>query len=131
MSRIKTIIVVAALGTGSAALGFAATAGAQNDNDTRGPIPETAFESGQLDLSQVPDLVDVLGPEGTSVGYVRRDDLYPTSPEGDILEREPSIPVFDGNDRRVGDWVENRGFVAAGTTSSAGSRTPTTTVEGE
>jgi len=127
MSRFKTILAVSALGAASAIISFSAVASATGNNIHRGRVPEPAFASGHLDLTLVPDLVQVLGPDGNAAGYVRRDDLYPTTADGEILERKPAIPVVDANDIRIGDWLQDRGFVAMNDATGSGGNTPGTT----
>lgn len=115
------ILVVAAIITG---VGFGAVgAHALSTRETYGAIPADAMQpGGELDIAKVPDYVSVIGPDGEIAGYVSKVDLFdegpaPASPEeaaalGEVVD---SMPVYDREGSIIGDWTDDKGFVAKGT----------------
>jgi hypothetical protein len=58
------------------------TAGAQTTTPTTtvtaGTVPQSAFTpGGGVDLSQVPDFISALGPNGQVVGYIPKSQMFP------------------------------------------------------
>jgi len=115
------ILVVSAVLAGSA-IG-AVGAQAQATRETYGPIPTDAMLPGtELNIAKIPDYVSVIGPDGEIAGYVSKVDLFddgpmPDSPEeaASLGEVVGSMPVYDRDGNIIGDWTDDKGFVAKGT----------------
>ncbi|MGH9116429.1 MAG: hypothetical protein ACRD0A_00645 [Acidimicrobiales bacterium] len=96
---------------------------AMQSDPTYGPIPEDAMAAGAaVDLSRVPDLVAVSGPDGSIAGYVWKHQLFldssvnqPASPEQAAASSgtPQALKVYDDRGvELVGYWVTDRGFVS-------------------
>lgn len=108
---------------GSMAIGHA-------DGATKGRVPQSAFTpNGPVDTHQVPDYVSVEDKTGSVVGYVPKDDLFPT-PGQPVTEDQRVIPVYDsGLSHVIGHVYPGVGYVPNGTAvpEPSGPSAPTTT----
>lgn len=98
-----TIVCCLILGVG----GFATAASPKSN---KGRVPESAFDSGSLNLADVPEYVVVCTRDGEPAGYIRRDDFFVSA-----QARRKRIDVVDDTlTRVVGHMVSGRGFVPNG-----------------
>src|SRR5436190_265236 len=98
----------------SLAVGVVGFAAAAYQKPTKGRIPDSAFESGGLNLDDVPDYFPVTARDGGFAGYIRKADCFPAS--GLRPER---VEVFDDTlSKVVGHMVGGRGFVPSGASDS-------------
>jgi hypothetical protein len=89
-----------------------------------GRIPSNAIVDGRINWSMVPDWVAVPGPNGSTIGYVRKADLNPSGPIIGPLNGGTYYPVcgtngidvYDSTLKNViGAMYPNAGYVPNGT----------------
>lgn len=126
--RTRSLIIAA--GFAIAATIAASAAAAQEGSPTFGIMPDDAFiqpPAGRsqtmlpgmnpygIDMSRVPDFVETTDQAGDLVGYVKKTELFPTTPDGKV-GLVPSVQKVYSRDGKtvVGSMYPGRGFVRAG-----------------
>lgn len=124
-------VIVAGVAAASIAAGVfsAASGSAQSSEPTFGLMPDN-LRGSRLDISRIPDFVQTVDREGDVVGYVRREDLMPVSPDGAILT-PTLIPIVYARDGKtvLGRMITGVGFVRAGESGADTARVPVTVVQ--
>ncbi len=104
-------------------MAVAGSGGASDNKPPRplsyGTVPDEAFTDKGIDVSKVPDLIEVADPSGSKVpvGYVRKQDLYPEAfndgEDSAAVQELQIIPVYDQTGSELAGYVyANFGFVS-------------------
>jgi len=144
MKAKRGAMLAGATGVLGTALLFVNVAGSAPATPTFGTIPPAAFTttdsstravdrsasrvaSHPVNIGAIPDFVQTLDRQGNIAGYVRKGDLFPTAPNGDLLAPGPhSVYARDGK-TIVGQMILGKGFVAAGVNPDSVPSFPVTT----
>lgn len=134
---VSTLTIAALVVSGSAMLGIfngSEASAIRHTPPSVGRIPQSAFQNGRIDASQVPDFVPALDQQGNVVGYVRKSDILPTpaGSAGYSLQPSPAskgpVPVYDSSLTSVVGYMDpGFGFVPVGSPLPAGTPSSVTT----
>ena len=136
--RVRGLIVATGL---VMAATFASAAAGQDEQPSFGRMPEDAFQRSAvgprgagdpgdvpgIDMNRVPDFVETIDRDGNLVGYVKKDELFPTARGDTRAFVSPIQPVYASDGKtRVGAMYPGRGFVRAGEQPESVPTVPTT-----
>jgi hypothetical protein len=100
-----------------------------SDTPTFGGIPKEAFLTSGVDVSLLPDFVELADQKGGIAGYVRAKDLFREEFGLPPLKGDGRYPVFDADGEQFGMHVPGVGLVTDGVV--VGPHPPPTTIEVE
>jgi len=131
LGRRFLVLLVAAVLSVTGGVVLAQSGSAAPRPATFGRMPSDLVTDNQIDVSRVPDFVSTVDSEGRIVGYVRRDELMPVAPNGDLLAPPASQTVYARDGKTVvGRMDAGVGFTPVGVPAqTANTSSPTTTVQ--
>ncbi len=134
LTRVRWLLIaMITLGVVFGSFGMAENV-ASHSHPTMGPVPNSAFNGGQLNPNVMPDFVPASSHSGQIVGYVRKTDILPSHSSGSPNGIAPSpaslgaIPVYNkALTKIVGHMYPGVGFVPIGQNPTR-TLSPTTTI---